>query len=314
MAEGLHKIPLKQASDSSVMALSNQKTLQGVKSLVSVTEAVNTYIKEVQQLDEHFTQHPDFKQFEQHVEEAKANAKMWQAELYPLYQNTTSGILQASEFFSQTIRDLQSSLKNTSFDKKKFEQELNKLVAAADAQQSKIAEVIQIITKFRQEEAKNLQNFHFDAEKVRVTIVGDQAQLKALQDKLRGIESSITKDKALLAGGIILPWIAIAAGVSLKKDQDAKNKVEGIISDRKRELTNFANFKVHLDQLNVAGESLSQAISQIHGGWNSLGADIQEVIIKLRELSSTEAVDYLQALLDTAYKHWMDVVELARKL
>ena len=100
----------------------------------------------------------------------------------------------------------------------------------------------------------------------------------------------------------------------MKKDQDAKNKVEGIISDRKRELTNFANFKVHLDQLNVAGESLSQAISQIHGGWNSLGADIQEVIIKLKELSSTEAVDYLQALLDTAYKHWMDVVELARKL
>ena len=296
------------------MALSDPKTVQGIKSLVSATEVVNTYIKGVQQLDEDFTQHPDFKQFEQHVDEAKANAKYWQTQLYPLYKDTTSGILQASEFFSKTIHSLQTTLENTSYNEKTFELELNKLITSADTQQSKITEVIQRINTFSEEEAKILRNFHFDAEKVRVTIVGDQANLKALHKQLQGIEGNIVRDKALFAGAILIIWIAIAAGVALSNDNKAKAKVDGQIAAKNKEITNFTNFKMHLDKLNTAGESLAQAISEMQQGWDALRADIQEVIAKLKVLSSTEAVAYLRPLLDTAYKDWMDVVELAKKL
>ena len=310
----LQDCTLSQANQSaSVMALSSSKTVQGVQNLVKAVEIVNAYVKGVQQLDEDFTKHPEFKDYKDHVEEAKANASMWQNELYPLYKSTTSGILQASQFFSQTIRNLQNSIK-TKYDEKKFEQELNKLITAATSQQSKIAEVIDKINKFSEEEAKNIKNFHFDANKVRVTITGYQGDLKSLQNELGGIEKSIVKDKALFAGTIIFPWIAIAAGVSLKKDQDKKSHVEGEISDKNTEITNFTNFKVHLDHLNVAGQSLSQAISQIQEGWDSLGADIHEVIGKLQVLSTTAAVDYLRPLLDSAYRDWTDVVELAKQL
>ena len=160
------------------MALSDPKKVQGIKSLVNATEVVNTYIRGVQQLDEDFTQH---------VEDAKENAQYWQTQLYPLYKDITSGTLQASEFFSETIHSLQSSLESTSYNEKTFEQELSKLIASADTQQSKITKLTHHrINNFNEVETKILRNFHFDAEKVRVMIVGDKADLKALQKQLQG--------------------------------------------------------------------------------------------------------------------------------
>ena len=296
------------------MALTDRKMVQGVESLVSATEVVNAYITGVRQLDEEFTQHPHFQQFEQHLDEAKANAEYWQTQLYPLYQDTTSGILESSELFSTTIHSLQSSLVSTSYNEERFEQELNRLITAMALQQSKITNVIERINTFSEEEAQVLRNFHFDTERVRVAIVGDQADLTALQNRLPGIESNITRDKALFAGTIIVFWIAIAAGIALKKDKDAKASVEGQISATNSEITSFTNFKVQLAHLITAGESLSQAIYQMQQGWSSLRADIQEVIAQLRVLSSTEAVAYLRPLIDTANSDWVTVVELARQL
>ena len=108
-------------------------------------------------------------------------------------------------------------------------------------------------------------------------IVGDQADLKALQKQLQG-----TRNKTQFVSALLIVSIAIAAGVALSNDETAKAKVEGQIAAKNIEITNFTNFKVYLDQLNTAGESLSQATSQMQQGWDTLRADIQEVIAKLK--------------------------------
>lgn len=296
------------------MALSDKKTVENVQELVQATTVVNAYIKFVLDLQDNINL-PDFKTIDQHLKSAKANAQYWQTELYPLYNETTSNILQCSEFFCKTIKDLQDSLQNTTLSvPKSFEQELNKLIAAVDSVQHKITEVTAKINKFSEDEMDILQNFHSDAEKAQIEIIGDNTELESLQNQLNGIEKAISRDKILLAGGILSIWIAVGAGIDLKKQEDAKKNVELQIAMKKKELATISSFKAQYDQLNIAGDSISQALSQMQIGLSSLTADIQEVVTELKTLSTTEAVDYLRPLLDTALKDWMSVVGVARNL
>ena len=59
---------------------------------------------------------------------------------------------------------------------------------------------------------------------------------------------------------------------------------------------------------------MSASTTLEEGWWASLESDFQEVITELKSLSSTDAVDYLGPLLETAKKDWTVVLDKAEQL
>lgn len=300
------------------MALYSPGTVENVQGLVKASQMVSAYVEFVASLNEDITQLPDFKTIDEHLKSAKANAQYWKTQLYPEYKAAAKGIQNMAESFVASIKhleDLASQLKsNTSGAKETVEKELRSLLDAVAAQQTEIAKVSDSIGKFSDNEEENIRNFHSDIEKAETEIVGDQKELKSLQDEIKGIDKAITRDKALIAGGILSIWIAVGAGIDLKKQEDAKKSVEKQISMKKQELVNIFSFKHQYDKFNMAGEDVSQALTQMQNGWDSLSADIQQVVDQLKTLSGLKAFDYMKPLLESALKDWKIVVEVAKTL
>lgn len=161
---------------------------------------------------------------------------------------------------------------------------------------------------------QDTRNFKSDSEEAQIKITGDNGDLKALQDQLEGINKAIDRDIGLTAGGVFLVWLAVAGGVDLKKQKDAKHDVELRMAMKRQELRALNAAKSHIDGFVGSLAQVSSALTSLEGAWASLKSDFEEVATELKSLSTTSAAVYLGPLLETAKKDWDVAFDRAKQL
>lgn len=92
--------------------------------------------------------------------------------------------------------------------------------------------------------------------------------------------------------------LAIAGGVDLKHQEDAKQNVEMKIAVQKLQLTTISSIQVQYSQLMKSSVSVATALINIRDEWISLSSGIREVISELTNLIEQESADYLSPLLE----------------
>ena len=161
---------------------------------------------------------------------------------------------------------------------------------------------------------QDTRNFRWDSEEAQKKIIGDSGDRKALQDQLDAINKAIDRDTALIAGGVIVFWLAVGGGIDLKKQEEAKHDVQLKLAIDNQELMALNAAKCQIDGFVNSMPPVSSASTTLEEGWASLKSDFEEVITELKSLSTTGAADYLGPLLETAKKDWMVAVDRAEQL
>ena len=83
-----------------------------------------------------------------------------------------------------------------------------------------------MVGQFSQALNQHTSNFKSDSKETQTKIIGENGDLKALQDHLDAINKAIDRDRRLIAGGAWTGWLVVAGVADLKKQEDAKHDVE----------------------------------------------------------------------------------------
>ena len=83
-----------------------------------------------------------------------------------------------------------------------------------------------MVGQFSQALNQHTSNFESDSKEAQTKIIGENGDLKALQDHLDAISKAMDRDRRLIAGGTWTGWVVVAGVADLKKQEDAKHDVE----------------------------------------------------------------------------------------
>ena len=299
-------------STMALISLSSSAITEGLQELTTDTTAVNSYAKWVLQLPDSVSQVSEFKDFPAHIATAKKHAKTWQTSVLPMIENVSKDIDVFSKSFKQKIDMLEQLLppsgSSHTFSKDTFTAELNALLAGVRKVKDSGARVVSSVMQFSSDRQKDVRTFESDAEKVKAAKASTTEKLKALNSQMNAINQAIATDEGLIAAGVLLFWLAIAGGVDLKRQEDAKNDVNKQLANLSVEIATISSFQVLFSQLNASSGSVAAALSHIQTGWETVEAGIQEVIQKLAGISAEKAPAYLRPLLENASRDWSNVV------
>lgn len=198
--------------------------------------------------------------------------------------------------------------------KDEFTTTIGTLIVQLDAVVGHAKDVTTECGQFSQTLNQDTRNFKSDSEEAQTKIIGDNGDLKALQDQLDAINKAIDRDRSLIAGGILICWLAVAGAIDLKKQEDAKHDVELKMAMEKQELMALNATKSHIDGFVGSMVPVSGALTSLEGAWASLKSDFEEVTTELKSLSTTSAAGYLGPLLETAKKDWDVALDRAKQL
>ena len=198
--------------------------------------------------------------------------------------------------------------------KNEFTLTIRTLTVKLDAVVSNAKDVTTDVEQFSQKVNQDTRNFKSDSEEAETKIIGDNGDLKALQDQLDAINKAISRDIGLIAGGILNMWLAVAGGIDLKKQEDAKHDVELKMAMERQELMALNAAKSQIDGLVESMVPNSSALTSLEGAWASLKSDFEEVAAELKSLLTTSAAGFLGPLLETAKKDWKVALDRAKQL
>lgn len=251
-------------------------------------------------------------------DKARKHAQYWQQNIEPKIQQCVIDTVNFSNAFLGKCDHLHSLIDQMKDGNQPAKDEFSATVGTLTVQLDAVVghaknvttEVVQISQMLNQD----TRNFRFDSEEAQTKIIEANANLKALQNQLDGINRAIHRDIGLIAGGILCFWLAVSGGVDLKKQEDAKHDVELKMAMERQELMALNAAKSHIDGFVESMVPVSSTLTSLEGAWASLKSDFGEVTPELRSLLATSAASYLGPLLETAKKDWNVALDKAKQL
>jgi hypothetical protein len=254
-----------------------------------------------------------------HQRLARSHAQYYRSEIKPDVQQCVTDTIQFSKAFlgkCDTLKTLINKLKNG--DQKAKTEFTTVITSLKDNLVSTVLshskEVAAKFGKFDSMVDQDMRNFTQDSEEAQTKIIGTNGELQAMQNHLEAINKAIARDQGLIAGGIFTIWLAVAGGVDLHKQEEAKHDENMKIAIKKQELRALNAVKSQIDGFLNAMKPATITASSLEEAWLSLTSDFQEVVEELEDVSSTSAADYLEPLLEAAKKDWMYALGRAEQL
>ncbi|PFX30264.1 hypothetical protein AWC38_SpisGene4935 [Stylophora pistillata] len=249
---------------------------------------------------------------------ARKHALHWQESVEPTIRQCFTDAMNFSKAFSGKYYHLNSfidQMKNGNQQAKdEFTTTFRNLTVQLGAVVGHSKDITTEVRQFSETLNQDTRNFKSDSEETQTKIIGNNGDLKALQDQQDGINKAINRDIGLIAGGVFLVWLAVAGEVDLKKQKDAKHNVELRMAMERQELRALNAAKSHIDGYVGSVAQISSTLTSLAGAWASLKSDFEEVATELKSLSTTSAAVYLGPLLETAKKDLNVAFERAGQL
>ena len=253
-----------------------------------------------------------------HQNLARKHAQYWRDNVEPEIQQCVTDTIHFSRAFlgkCDTLQLLIDQLKNGNQKAKdEFATTIDTLIDNLDIVAGHTKDITTKVGEFSSMLNQDTRNFRSDSEEAQKKIIGDRGERKALQDQMDAINKAIDRDIGLIAGGVLIIWLAVGGGIDLKKQQSAKHDVQLKLAMENQELMALNAAKCQIDGFVNSMPPVSSASTTLEEGWASLKSDFEEVITELKSLSTTDAVDYLGPLLETAKKDWIVALDKAEQL
>ena len=296
--------------------LSSPQLVKQLNGVVDANTVVSYYCKSV--IEQKDIKLAALENLPAHQNIARKHAQHWQGSVEPKIQQCVIDTMNFSSAFLGKYDHLNSlidQMKNGNQQgKDKFTTTIGTLTVQLDAVVGHAKNVTTEVGQFSQTLNQDTRNFKSDSEEAQTKIIGDNGDLKALQDQLDAINKAIDRDRRLIAGGILICWLAVAGAIDLKKQEDAKHDVDLKMALGKQELMALNAAKSHIDGFVGSMVPVSSALTSLERAWASLKSDFEEVTTELRSLSTTSAAGYLGPLLETAKKDWDVALDRAKQL
>lgn len=297
--------------------LSNSQLPNQLSGVVNGTKVVDSYVQSI--LVQPDINISELENLPAHQALARKQAQFWQTQVKLDMQQSITDTIQFSKAFLgkyDALKKLIQKLKNGDGNAK------TEFINNIDSLKHNLTSVVvshsqKVTAKLSQFESlvnQDMRNFQEDSDEAKTKIIGENGELKALQDHLDAINKTIDRDRGLIAGGILCFWLAIGGGIDLHKQEEAKGDVHKQMAIKNQELIALNASKQHIDGFVMSINPVSQAASSLEQAWVSLTSDFGEVVGELKDLSDASAVDYLEPILETAKKDWNDALGKAEQL
>lgn len=297
--------------------LSNSQLPNQLSGVVNGTKVVDSYVQSI--LVQPDINISELENLPAHQALARKQAQFWQTQVKLDMQQSITDTIQFSKAFLgkyDALKKLIQKLKNGDGNAK------TEFINNIDSLKHNLTSVVvshsqKVTAKLSQFESlvnQDMRNFQEDSDEAKTKIIGENGELKALQDHLDAINKTIDRDRGLIAGGILCFWLAIGGGIDLHKQEEAKGDVHKQMAIKNQELIALNASKQHIDGFEMSINPVSQAASSLEQAWVSLTSDFGVVVGELKDLSDTSAVDYLEPILETAKKDWNDALGKAEQL
>ena len=297
-------------------ALSNVQLVTKLNAVVDANTVIQYYTKSL--VEQRDIQLSVLENLPVHQEMARKHARYWQDNLELDIQRRIADTILFSKSFLERTDTLQILI-----DQMKEENEKAKadFIAIIKSLISKLVivvcnskQIIAKIEKFDSMLSHDERNFNIELKEAQTKLIGDEEELKVLQKQLESIDKAIDRDKALIAGGILVIWVAVGGAIDLKKQETARHDATVKIAMKRQELMALNAAKQQINGFVGSISSASQATTMLEQGWAALKSDLEEAVSELEGLTAKQAVEYLVPSLESAKKEWKVALDEAEKL
>ncbi|HEX8160297.1 MAG TPA: HBL/NHE enterotoxin family protein [Pyrinomonadaceae bacterium] len=281
-----------------------------------------------------------------HQQTAVNHANDWLTTYQPQILQVQSDLLSFANGFNayyQPLLTLAQQIQNGDSSKvNEFIQGLQELTNQITSKDNEVKNVISDLNTFSTELGSDVSNFNTDAQTAQNTIVGDNGTLSKLNDQLDSLNSAMSKDNAMIAGGavidvvgalmicvgalaefetgglstaLILAGIGVIAGGStmiglaaknLSDSQDKYGQVSAEINSINASLTVLKTVEAQLNNFSTEATAAYNAVVSMDTGYQTLGTNFTALINDMQnDISATSP--FLVAELQQAYADWGDV-------
>ena len=260
---------------SKLGALSNSQLAVSLNEVVAANKVLHYYTQSIiAQRDIHISALPGLAA---HQEMARNHARYWQDNLQPVTKQRISDTTHFFKVFRERLTSVQNLIEQM---KDEEERVKNEVVTTIKFLIKKLAIVIcgnkEFITKldtFYSLLIYDERNFNSDLSEAQQNLIGDEEELKELQNQLASIDKSIDRDKALIEGGFLLIWVAVGGAIDLKKQEKAKRKTDVKIAVKRQELVALNAVQKQVNGFVKSVKPSSQATRTLEQGWDALKDD-----------------------------------------
>jgi DNA repair exonuclease SbcCD ATPase subunit len=329
---------------------SNPQLKDDLSKTASASAVIQTYVGMIlQQADIKLDALPDLPA---HQKTARDHANSWNNTVLPEMIKTNADIIDyANEFasFYETLVKYAKDVANPE-SRKKLVEGLKLLHDTIQKKYESAKGVTDKLSQFHSELTVDNQNFLSDCNTAEVKIAGDDGEIKALSKQLDAIQDGMNKDIGLMAGGAVAIVVGIgmvfvgvvaeipSAGLSTaligggvlvvsggaimetfgatdySKLIEQQKEVNEKLAKDKQQLTSLKAIKGQLSGFLLALESAITAAEALMVAWQTLGADLNEVISAIDRVDPSISSDFIVDELGTAKSDWEVALDQAKKL
>lgn len=331
-------------------ALSNPALKDKQVDLTKASTVIQAYVQIIlQQPDLKLTALPDLPT---HQKTARDHATNWNVTILPLMSKTDADIIDYANQFDSFYADLVKYAKDVKNpdSKKKLIEGLNLLLSTIKQKDANVETVVKDLSTFHSNLNTDYQNFQKDVNVAAVKIEGDSGEIKALSDQLDAIHAAMRKDMGLMGGGaaVVVAGVAmivfgavseipsggmstaligggvlvVSGGVVMEtfgstdysNQIDEQNQVQEKLAGDKIELAGLKTTKTQVTGFVDGLASAITAASSLKAAWQTLDADLEELITAVKDVDPNLPTDWLLDELNRAKLDWQVALDQAKKL
>ena len=295
---------------SQTPSLSPAKLVTAAKDFSGYSDYINAYTGTI--LNQGSIIVPSLPDLPTHQQNAKTHAHYWYDTLVPIVQSSIQSITAFGNSFLSvypTMLDLANKVANNGdiAAKQSLAKILHDLSTELTPQISSATTVASDFGTFSAAVDSDTRNFEQDYEAAKVKITGDNAQLKALQDQLNGIQDAIQKDIDLQAASaipILGIGFGIGASIDLKHQYDAAQGVKVKAAVLKQEIIVLQSVSHVLTGLSTGASNASNnGAAKLEEAWQTVQQEHDEFLAALNRIPTAPA-SFMVPAVEAAKADW----------
>ena len=331
-------------------SLSNAAIKEQQVELASASTVIQTYAQMI--LEQPNLELQALPELPAHQKAARDHVNMWNGTILPLMAKTDADIIDYANKFESFYEDLVKYAKNIEDpkSKKSLVEGLKLLWSTVKQKDTNAQTVVKMLTTFHENLNNDYQHFSKDVQDAEVKIEGDKGEIKALSDELDAIHDAMQKDIDLMAGGavtmvvgsvmIVVGFVAdiataglatgligggvvvtiggvameIVGSLDYSKKIDKQREVSEKLAEDKQELLGLKTAKTQVSGFVKGLKSAITAAASLSAAWQTLDADLHEVITAVNDVDPNITGPWLLDELDRAKRDWKVALDQAKRL
>ena len=331
-------------------ALSNPTLKEKQVDLTKASTVIQAYVQIIlQQPDLKLKALPNLPS---HQQTARGHADNWNVTILPFMSKTDADIIDYANKFDAFYGDLVKYAKDVKNpeSKKKLVEGLQLLLSTIKQKDANVEAVVKDLSTFHKDLNTDYQNFTADVNLAAIKIEGDSGEIKSLNRQLDAIHTAMQKDIGLMAGGAVVvvagvamivfgalseipsggaSTVLIGGGVLVVSggtimETLGSTDYSSQIDEQRRVQEQLAGDKIELAGLKTTNAQVTgfmdglagaiTAATDLKAAWQSLDADLEELITAIKDVDTSISSDWLVDELKRAKLDWEVALDQAKRL